>query len=121
MLEQKQNTSLLSRKILVSLGRNYVGLKPSESLSQDLYVDEPRLDLIHYVTKAFVNGIVTNFEKSLLWYLAINYSEEQLRELPVSALSHLVDVRFFRDLDGGVGYQIRPKPFEYTLHIPQED
>ena len=90
-------------------------------MSQSPYVDEPHLDLIQYVTRAFVNGIVTNLEKSLLWYLATNYSEQQLRRLPLSAISHLVDVRFIRDLDGGVSYEIRPKKIEYTLHIPQED
>ena len=124
-----QSTKALSQKISILLGRNYsvlytdqnTKLKSTESLSQSPYVDEPHLDLIQYVTRAFVNGIVTNLEKSLLWYLATNYSEQQLRRLPLSAISHLVDVRFIRDLDGGVSYEIRPKKIEYTLHIPQED
>lgn len=111
----------LSQKILISLGRDYGKLKNRKSQSQDSYVDEPRLDLIQYVTKAFTNGIVTNLERSLLFYLATNYSEQQLRRLPASAISHLVDVRFIKDFDGGISYEIRPKRFEYTLHIPQED
>lgn len=121
MLKQKPNTSLLSRKILTRLGRNYVELKSAESLSQGLYIDEPRLDLIQYVARRFCDGLVNSLENSLLWYLGTHYTVEELRRLPVSAISHLVDVRFIRDLDGGVGYEIRPKKFEYILHIPQED
>lgn len=121
MLKQKPNTRLLSRKILTVLGHNYMEIKSTESLSQGSYIDEPRLDLIQYVTKAFVNGVVTDLETALLWYLATNYSEQQLRRLPASAISHLVDVRFIKDLDDGISYEIRPKRFKYTLHIPQED
>lgn len=123
MLKPKPN---LSQKILISLGRDHgsyqnTKLKPKELLNRSPYVDEPRLDLMQYVTRAFASDIATNLEKSLLWYLAAHYTVEELRRLPLSAISHLVDVRFIRDLDGGVGYEVRPKKFEYTLHIPQED
>ena len=74
-----------------------------------MYVDEPRLDMLQWVTRAFTTSVRKSLDTALLMYLASNYTEEELCKLPVSAISHLVDVRFIRDVDGGVVYEIKPK------------
>lgn len=74
-----------------------------------MYVDEPRLDMLQWVTRAFAANVRKSLDTAFLLYLASNYTEEELRKLPVSAISHLVDVRFIRDVDGGIGYEIRPR------------
>ena len=74
-----------------------------------MYVDEPRLDMLQWVTRAFATNVRKSLDTVLLLHLASNYTEEELRKLPVSAISHLVDVRFIRDIDGGIGYEIRPR------------
>lgn len=74
-----------------------------------MYVNEPRLDMLQWVTRAFTTSVRKSLDTALLMYLASNYTEEELRKLPVSAISHLVDVRFIKDVDGGVGYEIRPR------------
>lgn len=74
-----------------------------------MYVDEPRLDMLQWVTRAFTTSVRKSLDTALLMYLASNYTEEELRKLPVSAISHLVDVRFIRDVDDGIGYEIRPR------------
>lgn len=114
----------LSQKILTLLETNYtvpsidqnIKLKYTKSLNHNLYVDEPHLDMIQWVTIAFATNVRKSLDTALLMYLASNYTEEELRKLPVSAISHLVDVRFIRDVDGGIGYEIRPrlKPLKYN-------
>lgn len=74
-----------------------------------MYVNEPRLDMLQWVTRAFATNVRKSLDTALLLHLASHYTEEELRKLPVSAISHLVDVRFIRDADGGVGYEIRPR------------
>lgn len=74
-----------------------------------MYVDEPRLDMLQWVTRAFATNVRKSLDTALLMYLASNYTEEELRKLPVSAISHLVEVRFIKDVDGGVDYEIRPR------------
>lgn len=65
--------------------------------------------MIQWVTRAFATNVRKSLDTALLMYLALNYTEEELRKLPVSAISNLVDVRFIRDVDGGIGYEIRPR------------
>lgn len=84
-------------------------------MNHNLCVDEPRLDLIQWVTRSFAASVRKSIDTALLLYLASNYTEDELSKLPVSAISHLVDVRFMRDADGGIGYEIRPKL--HTLKI----
>ena len=72
-------------------------------------VDEPRLDMMQWVTQSFHNNCRKSLDTALLLYLASNYTEAELSKLPVSAISHLVDVRFIKDVDGGIGYEIRPR------------
>lgn len=98
----------LRQQVLTTLGRT-TKLKSIKSYTKDLYVDEPRLDMIQWVVKAFCKNTLTSLETVILWHLAARYTEEELRNLPMSAISHLVDVRFIRDADGGIGYEIRPK------------
>lgn len=74
-----------------------------------MYVDEPHLDMIQWITRAFATNVRKSLDTALLMHLASNYTEEELRKLPVSAISHLVDVRFIKDVDGGIGYEIRPR------------
>lgn len=74
-----------------------------------MYADEPHLDMMQWVTRAFATNVRKSLNTALLLYLASNYTEEELSKLPVSAISHLVDVRFIRDADGGIGYEIQPR------------
>lgn len=74
-----------------------------------MYVDEPHLDMIQWVTRAFATNVRKSLDTALLLYLASNYTEEELRKLPVSAISHLVDVRFIKDVDNRISYEIRPR------------
>ena len=71
-------------------------------MNRNLYVDEPRLDMIQWVTRAFTTSVRKSLDTAFLLYLASNYTEAELSKLPVSAISHLVDVRFIRDVDGGI-------------------
>lgn len=98
----------LRQQVLTTLDRNRQ-VKSTKSYTKDLYVDEPRLDMLQWVTRSFSICVRKSLDTALLLYLASNYTEEELRNLPVSAVSHLVDVRFIRDTDGGIGYEIRPK------------
>lgn len=102
----------LEQKILTMLGNSQtknIKLKSTKFCNRNLYVDEPRLDMIQWVTRAFATNVRKSLDTALLLYLASHYTEEQLKRLPMSAISHLVDVRFIKDVDGGVGYEIRPK------------
>lgn len=65
--------------------------------------------MLQWVTMAFNTKCRKSLDTALLLYLASNYTEAELSKLPVSAISHLVDVRFIRDVDGGIGYEIRPR------------
>lgn len=98
----------LRQQVLTTLGRNRQ-VKSIKSLNQNVYVDEPRLDMLQWVTRAFATSVRKSLDTAFLLYLASNYTEEELRKLPVSAISHLVDVRFIRDADGGIGYEVKPK------------
>ena len=98
----------LRQQVLTTLGKN-TKLKSIKSYTKDLYVDEPRLDMLQWVTRSFSAYVHSSLDTALLLHLASNYTEEELRNLPISAISHLVDVRFIRDADGGIGYEIRPK------------
>lgn len=98
----------LRQQVLTTLDRNRQ-VKSMKSLNQNIYVDEPRLDMLQWVTRSFSAYVHSSLDTALLLYLASNYTEEELRNLPISAISHLVDVRFIRDADGGIGYEIRPK------------
>lgn len=84
-------------------------LKYTKLLNRNLYVDEPRLDMIQWITRLFAANVRKSFDTALLLYLASNYTEAELSKLPVSAISHLVDVRFIRDVDNGISYEIRPR------------
>lgn len=64
---------------------------------------------MQWVARSFATSVRKSIDTALLWYLVTNYTEEELRILPVSAISHLVDVRFIRDADGSIGYEIKPK------------
>ena len=107
-LSQKISTLLKTSCIVPSIDQS-IKLKSIKSLNQNLYVDEPRLDLTQWVVRSFATSVRKSLDTALLLYLASNYTEEELRMLPVSAISHLVDVRFIKDVDGGVSYEIRPK------------
>lgn len=98
----------LKQQVLTILDRNRQ-VKSTKLLKQNVYVDEPRLDMLQWVTRSFSTCVRKSLDTALLLYLASNYTEEELRNLPISAVSHLVDVRFIRDTDGGIGYEIRPK------------
>ena len=98
----------LKQQVLTTLGISHQ-VKSIKSLNQNVYVDEPRLDMLQWVARSFSACVRKSIDTALLLYLANNYTEEELRNLPISAISHLVDVRFIRDADGGIGYEIRPK------------
>nr|DAT71465.1 MAG TPA: hypothetical protein [Caudoviricetes sp.] len=115
MLDTKDDSMTLEQKILTVLKTNYVMPSVDQNIKSKRYVDEPRLDMIQWVTNAFCKNILTSLETVILWHLAARDTEEELRNLPMSAISHLVDVRFIRDADGGIGYEIRPKL--YTVKI----
>ena len=74
-----------------------------------MYVDEPHLDMIQWVARAFATNVRKSLDTALLLHLASHYTEEELRKLPVSAISHLVDVRFIKDVDNRISYEIRPR------------
>ena len=86
-----------------------IKLKSTKSLNHNLYVDEPRLDMLQWVAMAFNTKCRKSLDTAFLLYLASNYTEEELRKLPISAISHLVDVRFIKDVDNRIGYEIRPR------------
>lgn len=117
MLDTRGDSMTLEQKILTMLNTNYVTpsadqkikLKSTKFCNRNLYVDEPRLDMIQWVARAFATNVRKSFDTAFLLHLASNYTEEELRKLPISAISHLVDVRFIRDADGGIGYEIKPK------------
>lgn len=98
----------LKQQVLITLGISRQ-VKSIKSLNPNVYVDEPHLDMLQWVTRSFSTYVRKSLDTALLLYLASNYTEEELRNLPISAVSHLVDVRFIRDADGGIGYEIRPK------------
>lgn len=102
----------LEQKILTILGHSQtknIKLKSTKFCNRNLYVDEPRLDMIQWAALAFATNVRKSFDTALLMHLASNYTADELSKLPVSAISHLVDVRFIRDANGGVGYEIKPK------------
>ena len=98
----------LRQQVLTTLDRNRQ-VKSIKSLNQNVYVDEPHLDMLQWVIRSFSTCVRKSLDTALLLHLASNYTEEELRNLPMSAISHLVDVRVIRDADGGIGYEIRPK------------
>lgn len=98
----------LKQQVLTTLDRSRQ-VKSTKLLKQNVYVDEPRLDMLQWVTRSFSTYVHSSLDTALLLYLTSNYTEEELRNLSISAVSHLVDVRFIRDADGGIGYEIRPK------------
>ena len=102
----------LEQKILTTLRHSQtknIKLKSAKFCNRNLYVDEPRLDMIQWVARAFATNVRKSLDTALLLHLASNYTEEELRKQPISAISHLVDVRFIRDADSGIGYEIKPK------------
>ena len=112
MLDTRGDSMTLEQKILTMLGNSQtknIKFKSTKFCNRNLYVDEPRLDMIQWVTRAFATSVRKSLDTTFLLYLASNYTEEELRKLPVSAISHLVDVRFIRDADGGIGYEVKPK------------
>lgn len=112
MLDTRVDSMTLEQKILTTLRHSQtknIKLESTKFCNRNLYVDEPRLDMIQWVTRAFTTSVRKSFDKALLLWLATHYTEEQLKRLPVSAISHLVDVRFIRDANGGIGYEIKPK------------
>lgn len=112
MLDTRVDSMTLEQKILTMLGNSQtknIKLESTKFCNRNLYVDEPRLDMIQWVTRAFTTSVRKSLDTALLLWLATHYTEEQLKRLPVSAISHLVDVRFIRDANGGIGYEIKPK------------
>lgn len=112
MLDTRVDSMTLEQKILTMLGNSQtknIKLESTKFCNRNLYVNEPQLDMIQWVTRAFATNVRKSLDTALLLHLASNYTEEQLKRLPVSAISHLVDVRFIRDANGGIGYEIKPK------------
>ena len=112
MLDKRVDSMTLEQKILTVLRDSQtknIKLKSTKFCNGNLYVDEPRLDMMQWVTRAFATNVRKSLDTALLLHLALNYTEEELSKLPVSAISHLVYVRFIRDADGGIGYEIRPR------------